>query len=72
MNSLKSRSFIFNLRSPYSILERSIRSLTIEDSLSELCNIALAKTLASFLLSSAPSNNVSEFAIITLTGVLNS
>ena len=29
MNSLKLRSFIFNLRSPYSILERSIRSLTI-------------------------------------------
>ena len=72
INSFKSIFLKFNLSSPYSILVRSKSDETISDSLSELCNIAFAKTLACFLSSNAPSINVSEFALITLTGVLNS
>ena len=63
---------ILSFKSPYSILDKSIKSETINDNLSELCKMALANTFASFLLSNAPSSRVSELALITLTGVLNS
>ena len=68
----KSISSRLNCLSPYSILDKSIRLVTISVSLSELCKIALVNLRASFELSNAPSKRVSEFALITLTGVLNS
>ena len=61
-----------NFKSPYSILDKSISEVTISLKRSALCKMALENVLASFGLSKAPSNKVSEFALITLTGVLSS
>ena len=71
-NKSKSNCSKFNLSSPYSILDKSNKEETISVNLSALCKIALAKILACFLSSKALSIRVSEFALITLTGVLSS